>query len=368
VEINLLTFRKIIFFVILTTFLILGNFVSINAFKLDTDFNRNLILILMFSFLILFDFKYMKITEPILLKFILLWELFIISIIVSTVYHNEFLFMTLLIFGLFIPLVFINQNIKKYKNTILLSSFVSIIPVLINLERSNSFGMIISLACLCGIMFLFSKKRNIVSIFLSSLIGLIFIFLTGSRTAVIAYIITILLMYIINALKYKLSIKSIIVYSSLYLSFLLVFVSYIDNFIELIFNKRQNTDSNFLADRTIFWEGTFKNGMELLGNGKDYFMYTYSIGNSHNTFVEVLGIYGLVSFLLLILFFSYVFRLILITNNKIIYLSFFVFYILLGFAEDLLFLNSRLLTYIILLVLFLNMLLTEAIKSKNSLK
>src|SRR5690606_9951615 len=85
----------------------------------------------------------------------------------------------------------------------------------------------------------------------------------------------------------------------------LIYFSY-DYIYSLMFGKYVRSYQDISSGRSRIWLGTLKTGVCLFGNGEEYFMRTYNIGDAHNTFIQILGAYGLLSFILFIIIYVYI--------------------------------------------------------------
>jgi len=257
-----------------------------------------------------------------------------------------------------IPIVFFSQGILKYKNIILFSSIISFIPFLYFLQQWNSLGMLL---CMMGIILLnILHGKNVKDkyvYFLISVLGIL-IFITESRTSLIVFSFVAFIHIFIRNFRitnsYISFIKKMV---TLVTIVLLIYLSY-DVINDLIFNKRSGTGDDLTSGRSDMWIGTIEYGLSMFGNGANYYMYIYNIGDAHNTFIQVLGEYGLISFIIFILIFFYIIYKSLRLEN-IEYLCFFGGYFGLGLAETLLFVNIKFISIDIIFFLYLGALINE---------
>lgn len=379
---------KIAFLLICTAFLFLGNLISLNIFDLNVKIEHKWIIIFLFSIIqylfiknidsdfnktitrdkldkfklsslfpknIDFNFKQMVSRNKGKLKFVFLWEIFILSVFISKAIHGNFLLLEYILYSLIIPVVFFNKKILSYKKLFLISSIISAIPLLYVLSPSNTLGIIL---CLTGINFInllmiYDAKDIYICILL--IIFNIVIFITKSRTSFISFLVVSILAFFILFKKGNSFIKNILL---ILLLLSLIYFSY-DNVYNLIFAKRINTPQRILAGREKMWFGTLKTGIRMFGNGEEYFMRFYDIGDAHNMFIQVLGAYGIFSCIILVIIYMYIFVKLFNISHKVEYISFFLGFSFLNIAENLFFINSKIILGNILFFMYLGCLINE---------
>src|SRR5699024_8824106 len=108
-----------------------------------------------------------------------------------------------------------------------------------------------------------------------------------SRTALLTYIGVSVLYMLYNHIIKKQNKTVISISKDILLIFgliIIIFLTY-DNIMNLLFGKWANSNLDLTSGRSLMWEGTFTTGINILGNGEEYFMNTYNIGDAHNTLI-----------------------------------------------------------------------------------
>jgi hypothetical protein len=355
-----LEYKKLSVFFITTFVFFLGNLITINRYNLNIEIENKWIITFVFSILIFFY----VIKFPMRLKkskiiILVLWELHVIFIFTAKLIHENFALLEFMLYAFLIPLAFYSTGINKYKVVFISSSIVSVIPFLFILGKGNSMGILI---CFAGVNLLnllniknIDKKYIYLSIFIISII----IFATGSRTSLLSFF-AISIYYISSFLTYKRISQINILKGSLALLFLLcvMYFSY-DSIYNLVFEKYNNSNADMLSGRGEIWEGTFTTGVNLFGNGEEYFLHQYYSGDAHNTFVQVLGAYGTLSLILFLLIYFYIIVKTFRYKRNVEYAGFFGIYLILGLAENLYFINSRLIHPNLLFFMYVGFLMNE---------
>lgn len=356
--------KKYILLLVIITSLFLGNLISLNIFELNDNIKDKWLLLLILSIILFlifgFNFEIKKSVIPILI----LWEFFIFSIFISKYVNGEFVFLEFLLYSLLIPLSFFNPKIIKYKTLFMNASFLSVIPLIYLIQPGNTLGIIL---CIAGINLLnFLKIKNVSNkyIYLSIITFSIFIFFTNSRTSLIAFLI-VAAIYIFTLLKRDVNSYSGFLKKGLTLTVVIFFVLSSYNYItDLLFGKYNRTSSDMLSGRGEMWEEIFRTGITTLGNGESYFLYMYNIGDAHNTYLQVLGAYGLLSFILFILLCFYMFVKSVIMK-RIEYIAFLAVYFILGLGENLFVIDSRMIHANIIFIVYLGILMNEKSSKKT---
>lgn len=354
-------------FIILALLFAYGNLIAINFRGIRNEENIYLATIFLIISTLFLGFKKIEFNKTnflILSFFILFWIVVFISI-----YINDELKIIMVLTYLVLPLIILlNANVSKHLNIVLLAVVVSGIPLLVNIQESNSFGLIITICFVALYSIDFSDKIRYYMIIFSPL-TVYFVYITESRTTLLSYSIFITIYYLKHFLFKKQSIKNWMFSTGLMLIILLMGMSFINNFVNLIFYKRANTTSNFLADRQIFWLGTVRDGVTWLGNGKNYFINSFGIGDSHNIFIEILGLYGFIAIAFFVIVIILLLKKLFFIKNEKKYLPlfFFIYFFATGFAENLSFLDNRLITYHVLFLVFVSYVLNLKLKSEDEL-
>ncbi|NFP91580.1 O-antigen ligase family protein [Clostridium sporogenes] len=366
--INISKLKKYTLFLITLGFLFFGNLVTINAFHLKDKIKEKWIIIFLFSIILLFFMLITKgnsnlksIERRNKLKFMVLWELFIVVTFISRYLHGEFSVFEFILFSVLVPVSFFNNKIQQYKNVILMASIISIIPLIHILGPMNSLGTIISIAGinLLNLLTIYKSRYRYVYIYISIIIFGTCIFITESRTALISFLIVSVMIIFTTLKEQNNSLMKYIKNSfKILLIIMLIYFSY-DYIYSLIFDKYSISSSDMLSGRKRIWIGTFRWGITLFGNGIEYFIYNYNIADAHNTFIEILGAFGLLSFISFILIYFYIIFKSLRYFKKLEYICFFSLFLLLSLAENLFFINSRMIYSNILFLTYLGCLINE---------
>lgn len=297
--------------------------------------------------------------------FLLIWELLIFSVFISKYIHGDFQILEYTLYSALVPFCFFTNHILKYKNTILLSYVVAGAPFLFFMGTSNNnLGMLLSMIGIVLLNILISKKVNNKYIYLIIFTFTIAIYLTLSRTALVAFLSIALLQIFIMIKRENASflgfIRKIITIIALFI--IIYFTS--EYIIDLIFSKYSASHLDITSGRETIWQSTIQTGLTWFGNGEDYFSI-YNVRDAHNSYIQVLGEYGFIGFILFVILSLYI-LIKLISVRKLDYFSFFLGYFLLGLTENLFFINSRLIGFHLLLFLYLGCLVNEQ-KSRVSL-
>lgn len=132
-------------------------------------------------------------------------------------------------------------------------------------------------------------------------------------------------------------------------SFFIPIWDLLDRFIVSKFQAKLG-NGDVLSGRGIVWEYTFNNA-GLFGGGRDFYEQAGIEIGAHNTFISILGQYGWMSLLLLLLFlvvsFIYCLRYTILSNDNYKYFPILIFvcFLTLSMAEGMLFKMSMLATF-----------------------
>lgn len=356
--------KSIVFLsVVLTTFIV-SNLMYLNLFfsyEVNEKIQAAWVFILIFCLIFIFftsQYKFILSKKKIL--FIIVWEFFIISVFVSKAIHGNFSLLEYILYSIIIPLCFFSKGILKFKNTFMIVSVISIIPFFILLGPRNGLGMIICIAGLNLLNYLNIKGIKKIYIFLSMAVIISLLIITESRTSLASFFI-VLIIFIIHTI-FNRNIKSYFSLIKRGVVFLFVVASgYIlfKTLDELFLNKWSMNSTDITSGRSLMWEDTIKNGINIFGNGENYFLHTYNIGDSHNIFIQILGSYGLISISLFLLIFLFIVFQTLKYRNNNEYTYYFVGFFLVGMGENLFFINSQLAFSNIIFFVYLGCLLNE---------
>lgn len=356
--------KKIIVFIIVTTFMFVGNLMTnytINPNDIENKWLFTFYFSIVFVFFILSNKVRINKEKLIIL---ILWEVFIISIFFSKFLHENFQILEFTFYILILPIVFFSRTIKLYKNLFLISFVISIIPFIYLLKPesigmgNNNLGILFSIGGIILLILLKNKNVDKKYIYLSIILFTTLIYFTRSRTSLLAFLILAILHYLIIIKNDKNSSYLVIIRKliTIFITFIVIYFSY-DYIYNLFFSKWSSTGADITSGRGEFWLNTLKNGLTMFGNGEDYFLI-YNVRDAHNAFIQVLGNYGLISTFLFIILFIYIlaksFRL-----KNIEYISFFVGFFLLSQTENLFFINSRLIGIHLLFFMYLGCIIDD---------
>lgn len=360
--------RKIILLMITLVIMIYGNLMTLYIVHPD-DMENKWVFIFVVCIIIIFIsikeklsiiFNKQLTLSKYKLAIFLIWEFFIFTVFCSKFSHGEFQILEFILYSILVPLVFFSNKIQKYKGVLLISYLISILPFLY-LVRSNNPGNNLGIVfCIGGIIlldFMKMKRVNEKFIYLTLILFPVLIFITKSRSALIVslFIVAIYFFSIIikNNDSYLIITRKLII---ALISFILA-ISVYNSLINLFFYKWGN-NQNLTSGRIEVWLDIFNNGITLFGNGENYFLLTYGLRDAHNNLIQVLGAYGIVSFIFLIIIFIYIiFKS--IRLFRLDYICFFGGYILLGQFENLFFINSRLIPIHLIFFMYLGCLINE---------
>jgi hypothetical protein len=217
---------------------------------------------------------------------------------IANVYTLKYLTISIL----FSHIYFLIYSIVKEPNIIL--------PYKGIFDNPNTFGIVLAtLFTVSYSLFLYSLRKieKLIYAFLS-IISLVFILYSGSRTSFLCSTIIIFLSLIIAYIRWIIDKKYHIRFKALFKSIIIFLVGIVvfrlfiyDLFINTIYNKFliKYHSGDVLDYRTYIWQTTIKEG-KLFGHGSSYFVDRFQLG-SHNTFISILGQFGWISLTLFIL-------------------------------------------------------------------
>jgi len=365
----IITKHKSLLFLIILSLFIVSNIITLNLFDMYNLIKYDWLPVFIITLIFLpFIIRYPYILTRKKFFFIILWEIFIISLFLSKFLNNDFNIFEFLLYFVLIPLVFFNSSILLYKKTVIVAGFLSVLPFLLFLGQWNRLAILLTISGITMIPY-FSKMKSVYKY--SYLIGLTFtVFLTEHRTSLVTLIIVISITIMVSLLNNKkISLKVIL--GRMGLSAILIGLIYLfyDNVLYSLFNKwgtydRNTSDLNSLTSgRMDIWTNTVKDGISLFGKGEIYFEQRFGIYHAHNQFVQILGAYGILSLLLYTIILIYIIVLLFKNNKKTIYLYFFFTYFAIGITEYIVFINTFFIYPSILFFVFLGSLINEKIKS-----
>lgn len=349
--------KDILFTLLTIIFSIYMQFASYGVFGLDIYSNKEFY-ILIYSVLLVF-IGIVKLDKHFFYKkniFLLL----ILSSIVSRLVIKEYPYIIYLI-SMFIGGTILMNLPKKYSEIFIDVLFFTSIPFVFVFfgKVYNSFAVVEFFIIMTYILKISngqSFKFKLVYIYLLLFFMNIVTLFTQSRTVFLMSVISTILIYLfflksdslIQRIGFLGILGSVLFLISFKFDALLDFIN--KYFIKKweynpLYYKKSNT---FLGDRGYIWQDVLNNNSKLFGQEHDFFSMNYSLRDSHNIFIQTLGIYGVITSIILILFVIYVFILCIKQNNKQ-GLVFLLAYIGIGMTENILFFETR---FIIVSVLF----------------
>lgn len=176
--------------------------------------------------------------------------------------------------------------------------------------------------------------------------GLIFIilFVMASRTSLVAFAVSGMII-LISSIKGKQTNKEISIVLCFFI-FVVIVLLFSDKIHGLLFDKWGNLgyQSNDLsAGRFRMWQSIITKDITLFGHSIDFIMKTYNHEDAHNIFIQVVCKYGILTFIVFILWFIDIIRRIMKVSYKyrIVFSSIFSFYFIAGMTENVLFLDCK---------------------------
>lgn len=186
--------------------------------------------------------------------------------------------------------------------------------------NTNSFGLYSGTIFVVIFAFFHSQmgnnKKRLSNIVLLSTLFFTFLLITfsGSRTSVMAIILIIIIIIILHFLKKvfskKISLRSIgglfvAIIGFSFIVFIFLQSRFYEIFNERIINKfvRKAESGDVLDRRGEIFTTTF-NDAKLFGHGSEYFIQSFGLG-AHNSFISILGQYGLLAFTFFVILWIY---------------------------------------------------------------
>ncbi len=244
--------------------------------------------------------------------------LLIFSIDLSKLYHMEYnlVLLTYIIFGKLIP----RNTDKKQLNQLIQANLISISPFLVYAIYSfnhypsyynNSMGVLLSINSyfiLTLISKTLQKKQKKESLLLSLylLINLVTTYNTGSRTAILASILLVsyFIYYLIKTMHY-ISRDKLIWASPGLVGLMYIGRSQLVNLFKNLFYKWDGNGLDFsFTGRTGIWAYTLKN-YEIFGGGSKFFIKELDVFHGHNIIFNMLGFYGVIPFIMVLIIILY---------------------------------------------------------------
>lgn len=250
------------------------------------------------------------------IEFVFLLLVFFIDF--SKIYHMEynFVLLTFIIFGKLIPM---NTHRKEWTKIIYIN-LVGIYPFLLYAIYSfnhypsyynNSMGVLLSvnsyfIIILLSVTLRKQQKKESILLALYLLVSLVTTYNTGSRTAILASIL--MVFYFIYSLrkivKYMDKEKLLLALPGIIGLLYVARNQFINIFNNLFFKWDGNGLDFSFTGRTGIWAYTLKN-YKIFGGGKNFFLNELNVSHGHNVVFSILGFYGVIPFVLMLLILVY---------------------------------------------------------------
>ena len=356
--------KQVLLFILIVLVQLVGVIFSLNAMGLAERVNSKQIVLLLFSLLCMFFMGWKKNNNY--SKNIRLFVILCICIAVSSFLRLDFsnAINAIAILGAFI---FLFSCFNRYRNSIhiisVLASVGTLVAVAISIIRYgivsiNSQGVLLTMCGILGLNLMCLSKRKSIILFLTWITMVVSaLAITRSRTSMLAFMIIAVISYYYLYIK-KLTLKNVIIVIA---GVVVIFVFYenLSSFLETVFfNKWGNRD--ITSGRTDIWKGILKSA-SIIGYGPAHiYQITGMIAkDAHNSFLQVLGAYGIVAFLLLAGMFISTIKRLKKVPNSIQYTNFFIGWFVLSMFENLDFISSRILPLSFLFVINLCLMAIE---------
>lgn len=354
----------ICFFIILS----IMNMISLNLIIIESNVQKYIYMSFFFILLIFISVtqKTKLLVNKDIIVFFCIWSLYIVSMMTSKFWNSDINLMEMFFYFILLPFCFYFMNFEKVQKTVYLAIAFASIVAIYSFQVNNSTGMVLALS---GVVLVQIVDQKLRPKFLFPLVICLFsllIWQTQSRTSLLSFIIF-CIAYIffvkrhIFKINYKFIFSSLIIFPVTFFS-LYKFSEVLNNF---FLNKwGEASIGNISSGRIDMWTYTLNGNYTFLGKGEDYFIETFGIGDGHNIFLQHLGVYGWVNFILFTMMITFLLYLS-FKIDKMIF-SYYIFYILIGSAENILIFDSRFLTFNILF-LFNTVLLIRKSMSKGAI-
>ena len=339
---------------LLFIYYLFGIMVSFNSLNLSERINNKLGVasILLVVFVLILRGK----TEKVNIGYNTLFILLTICVVFSAIFHFSLMLFWCTCCGLIIFIV-----LPKLKFDTVNSYGILFYPYLIaclvalylyNVSSFNSQGIIYTFL---GVLLLnwlcLKKKTTIVGFGVVVFVIVLLLSLTRSRTSMLVFLITALFTYC-YLFGRKLTVKSLAIHAVVVCGLFIVYEFLMKFFVDVFFHKWVNTD--LTSNRTAIWNMVFER-TSFWGHGEEYL----NGFDAHNTFMQILDMFGFMAFVLTVLCILSVFLKIRSSTHKIVFLNFFTAWTFASIFEDLNFFTSRMLPVTMLFFLHIALLSNE---------
>lgn len=362
---------NLILLIISCIMILCSNLIALNAFELNKKIINKNIVIMLFCIIVavIKNLKSEKIQSSKI--FIIIWISLMISVIISKIINNDKDIFNIIILLIISPFFFIKNsyNTEKY---IFWGSIINLIPLLCILKAGNTISLIIVMTAIVVINMNLQKiteKNNYILYTIIVIIFGIILYMTKSRTSLITFITISMIDYIYIMLKGKFNIKKFIKSILIIMFILIIAIMLYDTLQTYFFNKYSASQQDMTSGRTVIWKKVLSDKITALGNGSNYIEYKTGLADAHNIFIQILGCYGLIPLLIYLVMIAYIIIKILKKDEKIKFVNFYLAYFMIGMFENILILDTRLLIYNVLFLVYTGMLLRKNTKvDKNIVK
>lgn len=360
--------------IVISFIFILCEMITLQTFNMNQRITTKYILVFILAISIAYIKRFRKVENSIAekkrIKLIsLLWITFSITIIGSKIINNENEILDIIIFGMVIPIFFFKNNAYDTYRYIGIGTIIASTLLLIFIKPNNSMGIMIAFI---GVIFInhiwdyLIEKNNIFLYTIVIEIFLFLIYLTKSRTSLIAFGMVTLVNYVCFFWKNRKN-KKMIFSIILLITIMIILVPQISNILnQFIFNKYVNSEKDMTSGRSKIWDTIVTKGLSIWGNEEDKYIELIGIGDAHNIFFQMLGHYGIINTILFIIINFYIIYRCIKTKNIKFY-NFFLLYYAIGMFENILISDTRNMLCNILFFYHVGIMLRDESRKKEGL-
>lgn len=359
---------NLILLIISCLMILFSNLIALNAFKLNEKIINKNIVIMLFCIIVVVikNLKSEKIQSSKI--FIIIWISLMTSVIISKIINNDKDIFNIVILVIISPFFFIKNsyNTEKY---VFWGSVINLIPLLCILKSGNTISLIIVITAIVFINMNLQKITEKNNYILYTIIVGIFcaiLYVTKSRTSLITFITISMVDYIYIMLKGKLNIKKIIKSILIIMFILIITITLYDTLQTYFFNKYSASQQDMTSGRTAIWKKILSDKINAFGNGSNYIEYRTGLKDAHNIFIQILGCYGLIPLLIYLVMMVYIIIKILKKDMRMEFINFYLAYFMIGMFENILILDTRLVVYNVLFLVYTGMLLRKDMKIEKN--
>lgn len=333
---------KVIFLLALSLIICFGTLISYGSLGLDRYIKNEFILsIIILILMVLYDR-----VNPWVINKKSIWILLMVFALLSEVINRRNHAINLISITFFV-LAAVKLKEQSYK--ILIGA--AIIAQLIFFYRYrlesyfNSYALATAITGIEIMLLLYmSKKRKLWHLISVYLMFFVILFVMASRTSLLAFSIgsAILILGYIRRMKTN----KYIALCSVFVLGIFFLWKYYDLILNLFFYKWKNlgySSTDLSSGRFGMWKDVILHQMSLMGHEENFIMDKYSHQDLHNIFVQVLGKYGVLCFIIFVVWLVDLIKRVinLSSTYRLLFMSFFSFYFVAGMAENVLFLDCK---------------------------